>query len=705
MTEALLLTGISNLCCSAILALVAWAVQRGGRRPLLAHLLWVLVLVKLVTPPLVTLPMVAIPGFQTPPAEALPIPAGAVEIFGATVSESSASLAGESASPTTTLELFKPGLVLLWLLGSAGILVWSLVRIYRFGRLLEMASREAPLALQEVASRLGRRLGLKKTPRIYTTSAHLSPLVWWTGRRVRVVIPAALLSEMDFAELRWILGHELAHVRRRDHLVRWLEWLACVCFWWNPVPWWARRNLRANEEACCDALVLSTLKPDPHTYASSLLNVVEFLSTPALRPPAVASAINSGGFLERRLEMIVSNKALVITPRWLRAGVLALAAGLLPLGVAYAQDYDAVGKRLREAVRSGEITREQAGVMMDALRRSAREERPGERRVIADEYARLEKRVADGEVSAEDARARLARKRGLVDERDERGGQRFTREGYARAEQRIKRAVEAGELSPEDARAKLRELREELGARTQRRSERREPAGQRRRRVEGERAAEDELQAYYARLGVSAENYGKIWRHLYDQGVERARIGEVVRGMTRVVHEIEAEGERFELDPRMAEYFEGIGLTDVQFRHVVGIARRIVKARKGEPVVRREGRDDQGRDPREEYANLEKRIKAAMKSGAMTEKEAKKAIADFRLRVSAREKREEARRKDPRAEGRTFTVEEYRRAAAKMKKLVDDGVVTAKDAERRLIEMRKRVVDEKRESSPRRQRR
>jgi len=105
---------------------------------------------------------------------------------------------------------------------------------------------------------------------------------------VRIVIPAALRDELDARRLRWILARELAHVRRRDHRVPWLEWLACVCFWRNPVAWRARRNLRINEETCCDALVRSSLHPQRRSYANSLMAVVEFLVSPVIRPPALS---------------------------------------------------------------------------------------------------------------------------------------------------------------------------------------------------------------------------------------------------------------------------------------------------------------------------------------------------------------------------------------------------------------------------------
>src|SRR5438270_6271886 len=52
---------VSNVLLALALALAAWFVQRWLRWPVLAHLLWVLVLVKLVTPPLVRVPVAAAP--------------------------------------------------------------------------------------------------------------------------------------------------------------------------------------------------------------------------------------------------------------------------------------------------------------------------------------------------------------------------------------------------------------------------------------------------------------------------------------------------------------------------------------------------------------------------------------------------------------------------------------------------------------------
>src|SRR5947208_12189399 len=55
---------VSNVLLAALLALAACFMQRRLRRPAVAHVLWVLVLVKLVTPPLLSVPL------QDPPENA-----------------------------------------------------------------------------------------------------------------------------------------------------------------------------------------------------------------------------------------------------------------------------------------------------------------------------------------------------------------------------------------------------------------------------------------------------------------------------------------------------------------------------------------------------------------------------------------------------------------------------------------------------------
>ncbi|KAA3605531.1 MAG: hypothetical protein DWQ01_19635 [Planctomycetota bacterium] len=612
MIDLFLGVGFSHLCVSLLLACLAWMVQRKGNRPWLAHGLWLLVLVKLLTPPLISLPVLSLPGAVAP--ESFPMDLAGGE---AAVSLNELGEAGALTTTTTSSSWFpviKTGLAALWFAGTVLVFCITVFRVFRFHRLLIAASQPAPEPWQRRAQELAVKLGLKEAPGLFTTSAHLAPLVWWVGGKVRVVISADFMQQMEEEDLRWILAHELAHVRRRDHWVRWLEWLACVAFWWNPAVWWARRNLRANEEICCDGLVLASLKPKPTQYANSLLNAVEFLAFPAIRPPAMASGINSGGFLEKRFRMIVSAKSLRTTPRWFQATVLFGATALLPVGLIHAQepDMEAVGKRLVQAVHAGELTGEQAEVMIAVLaqtrfaeqleeagRRKENRLRSTDLEEIEQWKFRIRKAVEQGEITSKEAEARLQELRRRTgrqwgerwgERQGERGGEpgarseklrggrrsgvvRDSQVEYQDVEAKVKAAIRAGELSREEGIKKLESYRKRLeqeaqkseakGARRWGEADRRSgEANGRRRGVERRSASSDDVQAgirnRYTQIEAdikAAVNAGQLSKEAAEKKLEEirrvlVRRATVARDQDKIaaVAELRAKADQFKAD-------------------------------------------------------------------------------------------------------------------------------------------------------------
>lgn len=503
MTDSMLQIGLSNACFALALALLAMLAWKTAKRPQLAHLLWLLVFIKLVTPPVKSISIPVLPA-QTMNAEA---PAGSLPPQNAEHPGLNGH-AGSAASVTSGNDAdgwhqAKNWLIAIWILGSAAVFALSMIRVYRFGRLLKSESEDAPTHVQLWAARMARRLKLKKIPAICTTSAHLSPMVWWAGLKVRIIMPAALLTKLEPEQCQWVLAHELAHVRRRDHLVRWLEWLACVLFWWNPVMWWAQRNLRATEEICCDQLVMSRLKPQPYFYANSLFATVEYLASPVVRPPAMASEINSGGCLERRFKMIMSKNQHHAGSRRLQTCVLLCLLALLPFGVVFAQDYEAVGKRLREAVQAGELTPAQARIMMAALKNASQEK---EREATSGPRAKMEhiekeirKAVAEGKITPEEGRKKMqAIKKKFIEAARKKQPQpprkpvqdkerEVIRQRLEAAEKGIRKAIAEGKITKEQGREKMRAIHKKIIEAARKKKEQPKQAeleGIRRRRME-----------------------------------------------------------------------------------------------------------------------------------------------------------------------------------------------------------------------------
>ena len=328
MSGLVLQIGATKLIVSVVLAGAAWIVHRRVGSPAVSHPLWLLVLVTLLVPAVVSLPVL-----PAEPDVVIGTPAtGSAEVALAEGDFDSARGARFGA-------IAGPGVAIAWLLGTMGLLTWSLLQTVRFQRRLTSASWPASGHMQREAAAIGHDLGLARIPQVLTTGAHVTPMVWWVGGRVRVLVPTFLLSELSRDELHAILAYELAHVRRRDHLVRWLEWLACAVFWWNPVAWWARRQLRIAEESCCDRLALDAGSSSPGIYANALLRVVANASqSPGFRPPLPASAAGGVGcsrILERRLRMIISTDTRSTAPRRLHALTWGAVLCVLPFGLVY----------------------------------------------------------------------------------------------------------------------------------------------------------------------------------------------------------------------------------------------------------------------------------------------------------------------------------------------------------------------------------
>ena len=454
MSDILLQIGGTKLVLSAVLACAAWIVHRRVRLPGVSYPMWLVVLVILLVPAFMPVPV-------------LPATAAADTGLGL-ASAGSTEAAGSPGFYRMALgswldAIGKQGLVMAWLLGTAALVGWSLWRAVRFRRTLTQALEPAPPELQRQATLISRRLGLARVPEIHTTHARMSPMVWWTGGRVRMLIPNFLLAELSDEEARSILAHELAHVRRRDYVVRWLEWAACSVFWWNPAAWWASRQLRDAEEACCDALVPAAAGSRPKSYASALLRVVDAASeSPMLRAPAIvspASGVGQTRSLERRLKMIAEGNT-TTAPRWLRTAAWIAVICALPLGIVYCGQPDTAATPDDETTETADV------VANDAAQADDDDDASEDRRTARINQLRrdLRARVAAGEITEEQARQRISRIRQRL--AASQGEDAEADQAEADLTERINQALrdlrarlEAGEITEEQYRERLAGIR------------------------------------------------------------------------------------------------------------------------------------------------------------------------------------------------------------------------------------------------------
>lgn len=317
--QALMPLLLTNLAMACGLILVAWLFSKSKKQPALVHALWVLALIKLITPPWIPVPI--LPKFSVHKIGSTPIEQTNNPVTGMPDAtpvvrdvrqlepeiprdRSSLSLPSRTVqsshppgnSTLTTFEKTIPQLLLgIWGIGTVSLFGLAFIRIRKFRALLRL-TQPAPPAILKRARVISNRLGLHNSPSIELWNIRSSPFLWAASRPSRLILPVELLSTLSSKELESVLAHELAHFARRDHWVRILETVVVALYWWFPPVWWARKQLRIVEEQCCDAWVVWILPHHRKEYANALIRTVEFLNHPreTLHLPALASAITNG---------------------------------------------------------------------------------------------------------------------------------------------------------------------------------------------------------------------------------------------------------------------------------------------------------------------------------------------------------------------------------------------------------------------------
>lgn len=329
----------------ALLAGVAIVAGRIGRLgPATRHALWLLALVRFVTPPVLHWPQLAdSSATHTPPSSAphRPRPAGGgvksnlsrESLFRDRDGAGAARFADSAASSSSPYTGIDAGYVLavVWLLGTGLVAIGQFRRVYCFRRSLVPATAP-PADLQELLAELAHEFGVRP-PRLRVVNGIASPLLWCLGPSV-LLIPRSLLERFGTTQWTEILAHELAHLRRGDPWFKRLSLLVGLLWWWNPLYWLVRRRLDIEAELACDAWVVSMRPEERLSYARTLVDVCELIVRPA-PPSPVLGVSGAGTFLERRLEMIVNGPGnrhmtglealvalligLVVSPSWLPA--------------------------------------------------------------------------------------------------------------------------------------------------------------------------------------------------------------------------------------------------------------------------------------------------------------------------------------------------------------------------------------------------
>jgi beta-lactamase regulating signal transducer with metallopeptidase domain/sugar lactone lactonase YvrE len=314
------------------LILVAQSLMGGQLSPRWRYRLWLLLVLRLLMP---ALPQSPFSVFNLARLSASGWPAAGVIVpadppFGSTQSpavqpkigdsgETPPVLAGPGA-PTSSERLRfsppSPGLaspplwtkwraigMTVWLVGVACSAMRWLWSSARFSFRLSLARPVADAGARRLLEECRMAFNLRCPTSLLFTSEVSAPAACGFWRK-RVLMPYGIFERFGTHELRLILLHELAHIKRRDLEMNCLSGILLIVHWFNPVLWLAFSRMRKDRELATDALVLK-VAGEQHAarYGETILSLLEsMVGTASIR--GLVGIAEGKSDMKRRISMI-----------------------------------------------------------------------------------------------------------------------------------------------------------------------------------------------------------------------------------------------------------------------------------------------------------------------------------------------------------------------------------------------------------------
>jgi beta-lactamase regulating signal transducer with metallopeptidase domain len=176
-----------------------------------------------------------------------------------------------------------------WLVGVSALALRIVFGLLVLEQLRRRGLVDLPAQLVARFRRLQARIGVTRLVRYCECQAVRVPAVIGLFRPI-VLIPVRALTGLSAEQLEAVVAHELAHVKRFDVAVNFLQAVAETLLFFHPAVWWLNKRIRADREDCCDDVAVS-VTGGKLGYARALAEMASWRDAPHFAMAATGGPI------------------------------------------------------------------------------------------------------------------------------------------------------------------------------------------------------------------------------------------------------------------------------------------------------------------------------------------------------------------------------------------------------------------------------
>lgn len=143
-----------------------------------------------------------------------------------------------------------------------------------------------------------------------------------------ILIPVTVAGNVCYEEFKYIILHELTHLKNKDIYINWVITLLSVVYWFNPILLYGFHKMKQDCEFSCDSQTISYLDEGKNIqYGNAIIRVLE-LAGSGNRLIGTTTIVMNSSEIKRRIVMISKYKKINIKSVLLGIIIFVIIGGL-----------------------------------------------------------------------------------------------------------------------------------------------------------------------------------------------------------------------------------------------------------------------------------------------------------------------------------------------------------------------------------------
>ena len=154
---------------------------------------------------------------------------------------------------------------------------------------------------------LKKRIDLRRDIQVASSDSVSTPFVWGVFRP-HLIVPHDFSSNFSEKQMRWIVLHELAHIKRHDALMSSLQKLAQIVYFFHPAVWITNGTINRYKEYICDDIAMAASQTPRMDCGQSILSLTKQVNRHFVVEAGLLGGCRSSSLIRRRLMRILDEE-------------------------------------------------------------------------------------------------------------------------------------------------------------------------------------------------------------------------------------------------------------------------------------------------------------------------------------------------------------------------------------------------------------